>query len=723
MKTPGVVHSGVVTEPRLRFAAAVTTALAVCAGGFQSHLAPQTDGWWHGITGSVSPALVAAGLCAGLVVWLIGNWAPVKVFGWMSLAFLPLIVAVTGVGAPLLFFSRFSMVLGFAVLAFVAGRNLVSRIPVPRISAVFLVSFAFFVLVGRFVPGPAGPQGDEPHYLLIAESLLQDGDVDLMNQFESHAFSKFTSAALEPHSAPRSPRGRLYAVHTPGLSALIAPGYALFGFAGARAMVSLVMAAVVALLFFAARESLGVEAAGFVFIAATFASPLPIYANSVFPDSVATLAVAAALAGLVASTPPLNVLATLSIASLPWLHPRFVPLAALLAAALMFRRGFDARRMAIFAGPLALSLAGLMAHFQSLFGSVSLSAAYGPNFSSDVSIARIPWGAAALVLDRQFGLLLFSPLILSGLPGFWPWWKQNRPMAALLLAIPLTFLGTGGSFSMWWGGASAPGRFLVGATPALLLVVAAQWREGAAQPSIRTLLAAACGFGSGLVALACLAPRVLHNRPDGASGFLRLLSPVLDLDRFFPGFVTGANPGGLAVGWGVALVVLIFRPRRGVPGIALPLAIGALSPATALLDPFAASLRALESWSDHRRTLGGRDDVNAFELNVPLGPSPWDLSPGVTRTSPRFSLPRGAWTIEVESTSVETPEAANLARISIVDDDDTALLSRWVRAGEALARETFALAEPERRLRVRGEGLQSKAMILAIRLRPRASGG
>jgi hypothetical protein len=73
-----------------------------------------------------------------------------------------------------------------------------------------MISFAFFILVGRYLPGPAGPQGDEPHYLLIAESLLKDGDVDLKNQFEQRAFSKFTGADLEPHTAPRSPKGKLY---------------------------------------------------------------------------------------------------------------------------------------------------------------------------------------------------------------------------------------------------------------------------------------------------------------------------------------------------------------------------------------------------------------------------------------------------------------------------------------------------------------------------------
>ena len=710
------------TPPRIRLLAAAITAIAVGIGGFQAQRAPQTGGWWHGVTGSLSPAYAITGLAAGTLVWLLGGVARVDAFGWMSLAFLPFITALTGFGAPFLLFSRFTVILGFAVLLGVTSRDLVGRVSTLATSTVFLICFGFFVLVGRFIPGPAGPQGDEPHYLLIAESLLKDGDVDLMNQFESRAFSTFTGAALEPHTAPRSPKDRLYAIHTPGLSLLIAPGFALAGFSGARAVVSLIMAGVVALLFMAARSMLGSETAAFVFIAGTFASPLPIYANALFPDSVATLAVAATLAALVAATARLEALATLSIALLPWLHPRFLPLAALLATALAFHPGLGWRRLAIFFGPLGVSVAALMAHFQSLFGSMALSAAYGPSFSSDVSIARIPWGAAALALDRQFGLLLFSPLVLLGFPGLLAWWKQNRWMAALLLAVVLALMGTGGAFSMWWGGASAPARFLIGAIPALVLIAAARWREGMTRPDIRAVLAAACGFGFGLVILACLAPRALHNRADGGSGLLRLLSPVLDLDRFFPGFFPRGGTGWMALGWGLGLIVLMLRPRLGALGLLVPLGIGALGTEQPLLDPFAASLKAVESWNDHRRTLGGRDDPGAFELRIPLGPTSWELSPGVIRTSPRFSLPRGSWALDVESESEETPEASNLARISIVDDDGTAAISAWVRTGEKHSFERFELPEHERRLRVRGEGLQSATRILTIRLTPRSLG-
>jgi hypothetical protein len=692
------------------------------AGGFDAHVAPQTAGWWHGLTGSLSAGEIALALGAALLVWFLGRWVPVHSFFWMGAGLLPLIPAATGFGTPLLFFSGFTMVLVFAIVLGYAIRDWVGGLT-RHPGAVVAIAFAFFILVGRFLPGPAGPQGDEPHYLLIAESLLKDGDVDLQNQFETRAFTKFTAANLDPHTAPRSPRGRMYAIHTPGLSALIAPGYTLAGYAGARAVVSALLALTVGLIFVTSRSMFGAPTAAFVFVLATFASPLPIYANALFPDSVAALPVAATLAGLVSRHPAILGLASITIAFLPWLHPRFVPLAFLLALAISMREGWSTRRAVAVFTPLLVSLGLLLFHFQSLFGHASLSAAYGPGFASDVSVFRIPWGAAGLLLDRQFGLLLFSPVLLAGVPGFVALWNRHRLMASLAAASVLGLLATGGAFSMWWGGASAPARFLIAATPALLLAAAACWHSGEARPERRTLLGATSGFGAGVLLLACIAPRALHNRADSESGLLRLLAPSLDMDRFFPGLVKEPSGIGLMIAllWGAVVVAALVRLKWGGVLLALPVVAATAGSSRPMLDPFSASLRLLESWSDSRQALGGVDERTAFSLDLPLGEARFELTPGVRLYSPRFSLPAGAWTLSVESQSEERPDVRNVARVSLVGDDESAppFAAVTLKVDEDVATEHFRLDRHARRLHLLGEGLQSQTLVIRVRLTPR----
>ncbi|MEO8360267.1 MAG: hypothetical protein ABI672_09580 [Vicinamibacteria bacterium] len=706
------------TEPRTRFLATLATALGLLAGGFNAHLAPQAIGWWFGVTGTPSLGWIGFSLGASILVWLLGRVAKTRVLLLMFVGLLPLIPATIGMGSGLLLFSDFTMILLLAILMTVASRDLLGQITIGSVS-VFLISLGFFVFVGRYVPGAAGPQGDEPHYLLIAESLITDGDVDLKNQFDERAFTKFTSANLQPHTAPRTPAGTLYAIHTPGLSALIAPGYALAGFMGARVVLSTLMAGVVTLLFFVTKRLFDAVTARFVFLLSTFASPLPIYANSLFPDSAATLPVAATLACMVSRRTEFVALASASIAFLPWLHPRFLPLAFVLAIALATRHGFSWARTAAAFVPMLLSLAALLIHFNKVFGSATLSAAYGPGFSSDVSILRIPWGASALLMDRQFGLLLFAPVLLLGLFGLTSLWKRNRAMAAVAILSIGALLGVGSAFAMWWGGASAPARFLIGAMPAFLLLCAARWHAMADRSDQRVLLAVASGFGLGLIWLACLAPRALHNRNDGESGLLRLLTPVLDGDRFFPGFV-GHDRVWLALVWGLVIVGLAIRPRLGTVLACATIALASLTVAQPQLLPFPATLRVLESWDDHRRAFGGTDDSSAFHLDVPLGANSWQLEAGSEVYSSRFSLPAGSWTVRVESQSVFLPDALNVARVQVISDDDaeTPLGSVLIEADKTLATTTLAIPLAERRVRIKAIGIQSRTAIRSVRLTP-----
>lgn len=706
------------TRSRTRLLAASATALSLIVGGFEAHLAPQTGGWWHGLTGSPSALRIVLALLAGLFVYGLGRRHNVAAFVGMALGLLPLVPALSGFGSGLLFFSAFSMVLIAGILMGAASPQIIHRLRSPRPLTATLGAFAFFLLVGRFLPGPAGPQGDEPHYLLIAESLLQDRDVDLKNQFEERAFSKFTISNLEPHTAPRSPQGRLYAIHTPGLAALVAPGYALSGYAGARAVVSGVLAVVVGLLCFATTSMFGSATGAFVFLLATCASPLPIYANSLYPDSVATLPVAATLAYLISGRTSLLVLSCVSMAALPWLHPRFLPLALLLAIGPALRGHFSWGRAAFAFGPILVSLGLLLWHFHSLFGSASLSAAYGPGFASDVSLARIPWGGTALIFDRQFGLLLFAPVLLLGLAGFRVLWMRNRVLTLLAAAVLVVQVGVGGSFSMWWGGASAPARFLIAALPVLLFVSGAAWSRDPSDRDRRSLMGSGAGFGAGLLFLACLAPRALHNRSDGESGLLRLLSPVLDLDRFFPSFVDEASVW-LALLWGVILAALWIRPRVGAAATCIFVLIASLAAPTPLLSPFSSGLRLLEAWSDSRRSFGGVDSESAFSLNLPLGDSPWMLSAGTMAYSPRFSLPKGEWTLSVESQSEAGPNVLNAARVSLRGPNDHAFASASIRIGESVATSAFVLDSHQQRLNAWGEGFQGQATILSIRLEPK----
>ena len=718
------------TSSAARALAALATTASFLATGFEAHLVPLAEGGvWHGITGQPTVSWIAIAIGAGVFVAALGRFHDVRPFFWMGTGLLPLIPALSGRGVVFLVFGHATMVLVFFVLLGITLRNANPPGSLAHPVIACALPFVFFLFVGRFLPGAAGPQGDEPHYLMLSQSLLRDGDVDLKNQFDERSYRAFTGAELEPHTAPRSPRGTMYSVHTPGLAALIAPGYAVAGYTGARAIVSLCLAVTISLLGLTATRLFGASTAATIVAMAALTTPFPVYANALFPDSVAPLAVASTLATLVTGARGLFFFSTVAIASLPWMHPRFLPLALILAAAIGLRDGLRSARLIGAFVPLGLSTLCLLWHFKSIYGSPSLSAAYGPGFASDVSITRIPQGALGLTLDAQFGLLLFAPLLLLASSGARALYASRPGLLAVVIAAASAIFFMGASFSMWWGGASAPARFTIGATPALLVLLGARLAHVGNGGDPRRVLAGAAGFGAGLVVLAGWAPRALHNRLDRESGLLRLLSPAFDLDRGFPFLaqVGGvADPSiwdlGLAIGFGASLALIAFRPRIGVAFGVCVLATGlALRPGP-FVPPLSGGIRLLERWHDHRRPWGGNDSPDAVVLEVPMAGLDRSLEPGVVLYSPRFSLPAGVWTLEPEYAAEVADGVLNTARLSLVGPDEGvgAFASLTLRADRAQDRVLFELPNGERRVHLRLEGIQSRTRVTRVRLRATA---
>ena len=70
--------------------------------------------------------------------------------------------------------------------------------------------------------------GDEPFYLLTTQSLVKDGDFDLLNQYEQKSYREFFDHpdGLWRQSVPNDD-GELLSPHDPGLSIYVIPGFVI----------------------------------------------------------------------------------------------------------------------------------------------------------------------------------------------------------------------------------------------------------------------------------------------------------------------------------------------------------------------------------------------------------------------------------------------------------------------------------------------------------------
>jgi hypothetical protein len=709
-------------------ALALAAPLALRRTVFQ--VVPTLDGAWRGWADPPGAAGVALALILGGAVALAlrdlppGARRPLLAFG---VAMAPLLTIGTGrwpawlaLQGPML------VVVGAAALAVALERSgtlahIATRLPCrPRAleATLFASAFLTYAAFGLRVPGPAGPQGDEPHYLTMAQSLLSDGDLDLADEFAGREYQTFFAGTLEAHTSPASPRGRIYTVHAPGLAALVLPAYALGGYPAVRLFLS-VLAALTALLTHRLVRDVtgsgGLALAGWALIALT--PPLPIYAVAVYPETPAALATAGLLLTM-RRDPGRGMLAaaTTAAATLPWLHPKFLPLAVVGLGITLARRGPRAARLVALAA-FAGSMAALLAFFKLVYGVTSLSAAYGPGFGEDVGLTRLPWGLLALACDRQFGVLSIASAFVLVVPGAFALagTRAGDVWRAALLAGAT--LGVGASFSMWWGGACPPARFVVPALPALVLVASpalARWRGTAA---------ALAGAGLAVLALAADAPRALHNRGDGESGLLRFLAPGVNLDASLPSFVLGGvTPllltatlaAGLALAWR-------FAWRGAAVGAAAYLLVAGEVRDTPLVDSRRAALRALESW-DATNTGGplGPLDPTRVPVDLDLRATPWRLAEGDRLTSRWLSLPAGRYRVEITGRSEGVAEGIKTTRLDVFSGPE--LVERvYLEAGRSLA---FPLALPNgaRRLQLLAVGVQGVGVIEGVRLLPEVLG-
>lgn len=491
--------------------------------------------------------------------------------------------------------------LGWALLAIALGvaahrarppRALAPRLAALPLRTLILAAAALYVAIGLWYASRLRVSGDEPHYLLMAQSLWREGDLDLADNLARRDWLENTPGPVAPHyGAPRAD-GRPFPAHSPGLPFLLAPLYA----AGGRLLCVIALAALAAgatgAAWRLALQATGRREAAFQAWLAALGPPLAFYAFHVYTEGASAFAAAGALALLLGPATASSAVAAAVLASaLPWLHVKMIPAAGALAVVAAARlRG---RPLAAFALVAAACAAVYLAYYHAIFGTASPLAIYG-----GLPVAERgspPRALAGLLLDRSFGLLWHAPVFLLALAGAAAAVRRRLwPHALVVAAIVAPALW----WRMWWGGQCPPARFLVPLVP--LLAIVAALRAGAAEVQglarWRFLLA---GLGLAVMALAVRAPGelLLLNRADRPTRLWTALSGEgeADVGRYLPSLVA-AQPAEdrVAVVWIAAcaalLVLDVLAPRmsrvdRWFTGTGLPIVL--LLAAGAAIDHWA----------------------------------------------------------------------------------------------------------------------------------------
>ncbi len=412
-----------------------------------------------------------------------------------------------------------------------------------------------FLGVTAFGARDIGPIGDEPHYLIIAQSLLYDRDVQIENNHARNDHHAYFPGPLRPDFVRRGKNGAIYSIHSPGLPALVAPVFLIGGYRGVIVFLVCVAALGAGLLWRLAHAISGrVSAAWFATAASIGTAPIAFHSFTVLPDGPAGVLLLTGLWGLfrVARVSPdiaagsvrSWVLHGLALAILPWMHTRFAALAGPIAIVILLRmprsREGLARAAAFLAVPV-ISAVAWFAFFFVIYGTPNPAAPWSAPGASRVIVGGswrfIPGGLSGILFDQQFGALLYAPIVLAGAAGWLVMLATRRRLALEMAAIAVPYMLVTTQLWIWWGGWSVPARlwtplFWLGGVAAAISWAATRTRAargtaiGLLLTSVLTTVGLAYASGGALA----------YSVRDGYAQWFAWLSPMADLPLGLPSF-------------------------------------------------------------------------------------------------------------------------------------------------------------------------------------------
>lgn len=441
------------------------------------------------------------------------------------------------------------------------------RVRALALTVIFLVSW------GLTTHGKFSATGDEPHYLIVTQSLWTDHDLDVSNNYASNGGALFGGGGLEPEMHARPGKsGKLLPVHDIGVSFVLIPAYAaainvatlpsdsllqrfrmnrgLFAYSIISFSVILLVVCAAAITMTALEHSGYSESSAAVIVTVLWLAP-PVLSHSflIFPEPFALLVTAWAV--LEWTAPPRhwgfrqNAFAFV-LGALPWLHRKYTFYAvAILAITWCYRwRSINAsggrrrvRTAALFLLPQLAFVLWTLHYWGNLAGPMALD---GLPFS----VRSLLEGVPGLLVDRENGLLWWAP-VYALLPA--AWWLRRSEVGLWLLPIAALMIPC--AAHQWWAGFSPAGRFLVPLVPIFCLAAGVLLKGRTTRYAAIALLVPQIA----ITAYVWQHPRALWPRGDGRNRVLSsLLGAIGQTDRWLPSFRTAPDTA-----WSVGIALLL----------------------------------------------------------------------------------------------------------------------------------------------------------------------
>jgi hypothetical protein len=325
------------------------------------------------------------------------------------------------------------------------------------------------------------PTGDEPHYLVISQTLLLYHSLDGTLDYTHGDYKAFYPGPLGPfqHTSPNK-WGKRLPLHSIGAPILWLIPFAIAGRLGTLLFMSLV-SLFISLNVYLLLVSCGIlrNYAFLTSLGIALASPIWVFSHHNFVEPIAALLCIYMIRVLFQEhLRALDVLgSSVALGVFPWIHMRFALFALVFCCFLLARVYQEDRCNKIKTYLYAfLPMFGLFLLFEAynFFVWGSLNPMVNQANSGELPFDVAPWrGLLGLFLDQEYGLLTNFPIFLFLLGGITLALKKRfLRFNVLLLLLSVPYIVTIASFHNWDGAISPPARFLTVLVPPLAFYLA-----------------------------------------------------------------------------------------------------------------------------------------------------------------------------------------------------------------------------------------------------------
>lgn len=321
---------------------------------------------------------------------------------------------------------------------------------------------------------PPLPMGDEPHYLALAQAMVEYHTFDPTPVYEHRDYWTYYPADIDAHVAVVD--GRPVPFHNLGAPLLFAVPFLLWGRAGAH-LVTLAAAVLTVVHVYRLQREHGIRTpyAGLTTALLVLGSPLYVYASMLFVEPLGMLALVYAARVLLTDRPATwrLALASAGVGYLPWVHGRYAifPVTFAVLAVVCVPRTRAALLAAL--APVVVLATGLETFNLVMYH--SLSPAPGSTDALGEGLLRQSplRGLLYLAFDGRFGMLSnFPVLVLAGAGVLLCATRAHRRRNLVLLGTATPYAVLIATYPNWPGGFSPPGRLLSVTVPLLAYYVA-----------------------------------------------------------------------------------------------------------------------------------------------------------------------------------------------------------------------------------------------------------